>query len=311
MGDPGGVTHYSQLSGRTVFGHSSAKRQQLDDHYFGSIPTRAHNFMVELDAESHKLGIPLSTRHNEVAPRQFECAPMFEEVNLAVDHNQLLMDLMEKVAERHDLKVLLHEKPFAGINGSGKHNNWSMITSTSKNLLAPSARDSDKLQFLTFFINTIKAVHEHNGLLRASIGSAGNDHRLGANEALPAIVFIFIGSQLTQVLNDLESNANAEISNGENVFMKLGINKIPPILLDNTDRNRTSPFAFTGNKFEFRAMGSSANSASTMTVLNTIVADQLVKFKQEVDTEIARGTKKEIALLNILRRYIQEFRDIR
>jgi len=236
---------------------------------------------------------------------------MFEEVNLAVDHNQLLMDLMEKVAERHDLKVLLHEKPFAGINGSGKHNNWSMITSTSKNLLAPSARDSDKLQFLTFFINTIKAVHEHNGLLRASIGSAGNDHRLGANEALPAIVFIFIGSQLTQVLNDLESNANAEISNGENVFMKLGINKIPPILLDNTDRNRTSPFAFTGNKFEFRAMGSSANSASTMTVLNTIVADQLVKFKQEVDTEIARGTKKEIALLNILRRYIQEFRDIR
>lgn len=299
------------LSGRTVFGHSSAKGQQLDDHYFGSIPTRAHNFMVELEAESHKLGIPLRTRHNEVAPRQFECAPMFEEVNLAVDHNQLLMDLMEKVAERHDLKVLLHEKPFAGINGSGKHNNWSLITSTGKNLLAPSSKDSDKLQFLTFFINTIKAVHEHNGLLRASIGSAGNDHRLGANEAPPAIVSIFIGSQLTQVLNDLESNANAEISNGENVFMKLGINKIPPILLDNTDRNRTSPFAFTGNKFEFRAVGSSANSASTMTVLNTIVADQLVKFKQEVDAEIAGGTKKEVAIVNILRRYIQESKDIR
>ena len=299
------------LSGRTLFGHSSAKGQQLDDHYFGSIPTRAHNFMVEMEAESHKLGIPLRTRHNEVAPRQFECAPMFEEVNLAVDHNQLLMDLMEKVAERHDMKVLLHEKPFAGINGSGKHNNWSLITSTGKNLLSPSSKDSDKLQFLTFFINTIKAVHEHNGLLRASIGSAGNDHRLGANEAPPAIVSIFVGSQLTQVLNDLESNAEAEIGDGENVYMKLGIDKIPPILLDNTDRNRTSPFAFTGNKFEFRAVGSSANSASAMTVLNTIVGDQLVKFKKEVDAEISGGSSKEVALVHVLRRYIKESKDIR
>jgi glutamine synthetase len=299
------------LSGRTVFGHSSAKGQQLEDHYFGSIPTRAHNFMVELEVEAHKLGIPIRTRHNEVAPRQFECAPMFEEINLAVDHNQLLMDLMEKVAERHDLKVLLHEKPFAGINGSGKHNNWSLITSTGKNLLSPSSKDQEKLLFLTFFINTIKAVHAHNGLLRASIASAGNDHRLGANEAPPAIVSVFIGTQLSKVLDDLESSATLEVGKDENVYMKLGIDKIPPILLDNTDRNRTSPFAFTGNKFEFRAVGSSANSASAMTVLNTIVADQLVKFKEEVDAQIADGTKNEVALVNVLRRYIKESKDIR
>jgi len=299
------------LSGRTVFGHSSAKGQQLEDHYFGSIPTRVHNFMVDLEVESHKLGIPIRTRHNEVAPRQFECAPMFEEINLAVDHNQLLMDLMEKVAERHDLKVLLHEKPFAGINGSGKHNNWSLVTSTGKNLLSPSFKPEDKLQFLTFFINTIKAVHEHNGLLRASIASAGNDHRLGANEAPPAIVSVFIGSQLTKVLDDMENNASVEHNGDDNMFMQLGIDKIPPILLDNTDRNRTSPFAFTGNKFEFRAVGSSANSASSVTVLNTIMADQLNKFKKEVDALIANGDKKEVAIVNVLRRYIKESKDIR
>ncbi|MFP4090656.1 MAG: glutamine synthetase III [Cyclobacteriaceae bacterium] len=299
------------LSGRTVYGHAAAKGQQLEDHYFGSIPTRAHNFMVELESEAHKLGIPIRTRHNEVAPRQFECAPMFEEVNLAVDHNQLLMDLMEKIAERHDFKVLLHEKPFKGINGSGKHNNWSLITSTGKNLLAPSFKSEDKLQFLTFFINTIKAVHEHNGLLRASIASAGNDHRLGANEAPPAIVSVFVGSQLTKVLDDLESNPDMEIGKGEDVYMKLAIDKIPPILLDNTDRNRTSPFAFTGNKFEFRAVGSSANSASAMTVLNTIVADQLIKFKKEVDEMVSKGENKELALVNVLRRYIKESKNIR
>lgn len=299
------------LSGRTVFGHSPAKGQQLEDHYFGSIPTRVHNFMVELEVEAHKLGIPIRTRHNEVAPRQFECAPMFEEINLAVDHNQLLMDLMEKIAERHELKVLLHEKPFAGINGSGKHNNWSLITSTGKNLLSPSSKNEENLQFLTFFVNTIKAVHEHNGLLRASIASAGNDHRLGANEAPPAIVSVFVGSQLTTVLDELESKATVEAGKGGNVFMQLGIDKIPPILLDNTDRNRTSPFAFTGNKFEFRAVGSSANSASAMTVLNTIVANQLVKFKEEVDGLIAKGEKKEIALVNVLRRYTKESKDIR
>lgn len=299
------------LCGRTVFGHPPAKGQQLEDHYFGSIPTRVHNFMVDLEAEAHKLGIPIRTRHNEVAPRQFECAPMFEEVNLAVDHNQLLMDIIEKVAEKHNMKVLLHEKPFAGINGSGKHNNWSLITSTGKNLLAPGKNSEDNLQFLTFFISTIKAVYEYNGLLRASIASAGNDFRLGANEAPPAIVSAFLGSQLNKVLDDLEENATIEIKNGDNMYMKLGINKIPPILLDNTDRNRTSPFAFTGNKFEFRAVGSSSNSASAMTVLNTIVANQLVEFKKEVDGQIAGGEKKEVAMVNVLRRYITESKNIR
>lgn len=299
------------LSERTVFGHAPAKGQQLEDHYFGSIPTRAHNFMLELEAEAHKLGIPLRTRHNEVAPHQFECAPMFEEANLAVDHNQLLMDIMERIAEKHDLKVLLHEKPFAGVNGSGKHNNWSLVTSTGKNLLSPSSKAKENLQFLTFFINTIKAVYEYNGLLRASIGSASNDFRLGANEAPPAIVSVFLGSQLTKVLNGLEANATIEIEKGDNMYMKLGIDKIPPILLDNTDRNRTSPFAFTGNKFEFRAVGSSANSASSMTVLNTIVGNQLIEFKKEVDGLIAKGKKKELAIVNVLRRYISESKDIR
>ena len=299
-------------AGRTVFGHAPAKGQQLDDHYFGSIPTRVHNFMVDFELEAHKLGIPIRTRHNEVAPKQFECAPMFEEVNLAVDHNQLLMDLMEKVAERHNFKVLLHEKPFANVNGSGKHNNWSLITSTGRNLLGPSSKAKENLQFLTFFVNTIRAVYEHNGLLRASIASDSNDYRLGANEAPPAIVSAFIGSQMTRVLDELEKNANIEVDKGDNMYMKLGINKIPPILLDNTDRNRTSPFAFTGNKFEFRAVGSSANSALPMTVLNAIVAQQLVRFKAEVDKLINEGEeKKELAIINVLRKYITESKDIR
>jgi glutamine synthetase len=299
------------MGGRTVYGHAPAKGQQLEDHYFGSIPTRVHNFMVDFEVEAHKLGIPLRTRHNEVAPRQFECAPQFEEANLAIDHNQLLMDLMERVAERHEFKVLLHEKPFKGVNGSGKHNNWSLITNTGKNLLAPSSKAKENLQFLIFFVNTVKAVYEYNGLMRASIASASNDFRLGANEAPPAIMSVFIGSELSKVLDELEENATIEIEKGDNMYMKLGINKIPPILRDNTDRNRTSPFAFTGNKFEFRAVGSSANSASANIVLNTIVANQLVKFKDEVDGLIAKGSKKELAILGVLRRYIKESRDIR
>jgi glutamine synthetase len=299
------------LAGRTVVGHAPAKGQQLDDHYFGAIPTMVQNYMLDFEQEAHKLGIPLRTRHNEVAPRQFECAPQFEEVNLAVDHNQLLMDLMDRVAERHNLKVLLHEKPFAGVNGSGKHNNWSLITNTGKNLLAPSSKAKENLQFLVFFVNTIKAVYEYNDLLRASIATAGNDFRLGANEAPPAIMSVFIGSQLTEVLDTLEKSGDVKIEKGDNMYMKLGISKIPPILLDNTDRNRTSPFAFTGNKFELRAVGSSANSASPMIVLNAIVAEQLRIFKKEVDELIGKGEKKEIALINVLRQYIKDSKDIR
>lgn len=299
------------LSGRSLFGHSPAKGQQLEDHYFGSIPSRVHTYMIDFETEALKLGIPVRTRHNEVAPSQFECAPNFEEVNLAVDHNALLMDLMVKVAERHHFKVLLHEKPFAGVNGSGKHNNWSLITSTGRNLLAPSTKPKENLQFLTFFVNIVKAVHEHNALLRASIASASNDHRLGANEAPPAIMSVFIGSQLNEVLDELEKKAKVKLDKGDNVYMKLGINKIPAILRDNTDRNRTSPFAFTGNKFELRAVGSSANSASAMTVLNTIVAQQLVEFKRDVDKKLAKGEKKEIAIVNVLRDYIKSSKDIR
>jgi len=298
------------MSGRTVFGHSPAKGQQLEDHYFGSIPPRVLAFMVEFEAEVLKLGIPMRTRHNEVAPSQFECAPSFGEVNLAVDHNQLLMDVMNKVAGRHKLKVLFHEKPFAGINGSGKHNNWALGTNTGKNLLSPGKRPKDNLQFLTFFVNTIAAVHEHADLLRASIASAGNDHRLGANEAPPAIISVFLGSQLNRVLDALEENTDI-IEKGDNMYLKLGIDKIPEILLDNTDRNRTSPFAFTGNKFEFRAVGSSANSALPMTVLNTIVADQLFKFKTIVDAEIEKGVKKEIAIINEIKTLIKKSKSIR
>jgi glutamine synthetase len=299
------------MTGRTLFGHTSAKGQQLEDHYFGSIPRRVHAFMVEFEIEALKLGIPLRTRHNEVAPNQFECAPTFEEANLAVDHNQLLMDLMDKVAQRHNFKVLLHEKPFKGVNGSGKHNNWALSTNTGVNLFAPGRRPKENLQFLTFFITTVKAVHRYADLLRASIASASNDHRLGANEAPPAIMSVFVGSQLSEVLDELEQNSTVSLDKGDNMYMKLGIDKIPEILLDNTDRNRTSPFAFTGNKFEFRAVGSSANSSSAMTVLNTIVADQLVEFKNEVDALIENGKKKEVAIIEVLRKYIIESKAIR
>ncbi|MFC5270198.1 glutamine synthetase III [Adhaeribacter terreus] len=299
------------MTGRTLFGHTSAKGQQLEDHYFGSIPSRVHAFMVEFEVEALKLGIPLRTRHNEVAPNQFECAPTFEDANLAVDHNQLLMDIMDKVAQKHNFKVLLHEKPFKGVNGSGKHNNWALSTDTGVNLFAPGRRPKENLQFLTFFITTVKAVHRYADLLRASIASASNDHRLGANEAPPAIMSVFVGSQLSEVLDELEANSTISLDKGDNMYMKLGIDKIPEILLDNTDRNRTSPFAFTGNKFEFRAVGSSANSSSAMTVLNTIVADQLIDFKKQVDTLIDKGKKKEVAIIDVLRQYIQESKNIR
>ena len=298
------------LTGRTLFGHMSAKGQQLEDHYFGTIPERVYAYMLDFETECLKLGIPLKTRHNEVAPSQFECAPIYEEINLAIDHNQLLMDVMDKVAKRHNFKVLLHEKPYAGVNGSGKHNNWSLITNTGKNLLSPGKTPKNNLMFLAFFVNTIKAVYEHTDLLRASIASVNNDHRLGANEAPPAIISIFLGSQLNEVLDELESSRISKKIKDDNALW-LGIPKIPQILLDNTDRNRTSPFAFTGNKFEFRAVGSSANSSAPMTVLNTIVADQLVKFKTEVDKLIKKGEKKDIALLTVIKKYIKESKAIR
>ena len=300
------------LTGRTLLGHSSAKGQQLDDHYFGSIPTRALNFMRDLEKECMLVGIPVKTRHNEVAPNQFEVAPIYEEANLAVDHNSLLMDIMGRVASRHNFKVLLHEKPFAGINGSGKHNNWSMSTDTGVNLLGPGKTPMSNLQFLTFFVNTIKAVHDYEELLRASIASAGNDHRLGANEAPPAIISIFIGEQLTKVLEELEGVTTGKLSPEEKTDLKLNVvGKIPDVLLDNTDRNRTSPFAFTGNKFEFRAVGSKANCGNPMTVLNTIVAKQLKDFKVEVDALIdKKGLKKDEAVFNVLREYIKASKDI-
>ncbi len=298
------------LTGRALFGHMSAKGQQLEDHYFGTIPERVYAYMVDFETEALKLGIPVKTRHNEVAPSQFECAPIYEEINLAIDHNQLLMDIMEKVARRHNFKVLLHEKPYAGINGSGKHNNWSMITNTGKNLLSPGKTPKNNLMFLTFFVNTVRAVYEYADLLRSSISSVSNDHRLGANEAPPAIISIFLGSQLSEVLDEIETSRISKKIKEDNGLW-LGIPKIPQILLDNTDRNRTSPFAFTGNKFEFRAVGSSANSSAPMTILNTIVADQLTKFKTEVDKQIKKGEKKDIAILTILKRYIKESKSIR
>ncbi|MDX5438499.1 MAG: glutamine synthetase III [Pontibacter sp.] len=300
------------VSGRTLFGHIPAKGQQLEDHYFGSIPSRVHAFMVDFEKSAWKLGIPLRTRHNEVAPNQFECAPTFEDANLAVDHNQLLMDIMDRVAERHNFKVLLHEKPFKGVNGSGKHNNWAMSTNTGTNLLAPGKKPKENLQFLTFFINTIKAVYKYDDLLRASIASASNDHRLGANEAPPAIMSVFIGQQLTEVLDEFERTSKVPIEKGDNMYLKLGIDRIPEVLRDNTDRNRTSPFAFTGNKFEFRAVGSSANCSSSMTVLNTIVANQLQEFRQTVDELIdKKGVKKEVAVIQVLREYVAESKRIR
>lgn len=299
------------MTGRTVFGHAPAKGQQLEDHYFGSIPERVYAFMRDYEEESYKLGIPLRTRHNEVAPSQFECAPIFEEVNLAVDHNTLLMDIMTRVAKRHNLVVLLHEKPFAGINGSGKHNNWSLATNTGVNLLSPGKTPKTNLMFLTFFVNIIKAVHDNADLLRASIASAGNDHRLGANEAPPAIISIFIGKYLTDVLNQIEKRVGTKFDEQDEAILKLDIHKsIPELLLDNTDRNRTSPFAFTGNKFEFRAVGSAANCAQPMTVLNTILADTLSQFKTDVDAIIEGGEKKEVALLQIIQKYIVEGKSV-
>ena len=299
------------IAGRTLLGHQAAKGQQLDDHYFGSIPERVLSYMRDLEHECLLLGIPLKTRHNEVAPHQFEFAPIFEETNLAVDQNALLMDVMRKVADRHSFVVLFHEKPFAGVNGSGKHNNWSLATDTGINLLAPSRTPIKNLQFLTFFICTIKAVCQYETLLRASVASATNDYRLGANEAPPAIVSVFIGEQLTKVLDALEV-ASEELSQEEKTDLKLNVvGKIPDLFLDTTDRNRTSPFAFTGNKFEFRAVGSKANCGRPMMVLNTIVAKQLTDFKKEVDALIAKGMKKEDAIFKVLRSYIKTSKKIR
>lgn len=291
--------------GRTVFGAAPAKGQQLEDHYFGSIPERVYAFMRDFEMESYRLGIPLRTRHNEVAPAQFECAPIFEEANIAVDHNTLLMDVMNRVAKRHRLVVLLHEKPFAGINGSGKHNNWSLATDTGVNLLAPGKTPKTNLMFLTFFVNAIKAVHDYADIMRASIASAQNDHRLGANEAPPAIISVFVGQYLAKVLQEVKNRVSDKFDEQDEAILKLDLHRsIPELMLDNTDRNRTSPFAFTGNKFEFRAVGSSANCANAMTVLNTIVAETLRNFKQEVDSHIEKGEKKEIAIMHVIQKYI-------
>jgi glutamine synthetase len=297
------------MSGRTLFGMPPAKGQQLNDHYFGSTPERVHAFMVDLEQEAMKLGIPLKTRHNEVAPAQFECAPIFEDVNRAVDHNQLLMDLIDRIAKRHKFRALLHEKPFHQINGSGKHCNWSISTTDGDNLLSPGETPEQNFRFLTYFINVIKAVHDHADLLRASIANAGNDHRLGANEAPPAIMSIFIGDQLTKVLEEFEAG---ETQNQRQASAELSINmpRIPELMMDNTDRNRTSPFAFTGNKFELRAGGSSMNLVSPMTALNTMVADQLRQFQQELDQALQEGKEKHKAISDILRRYIKEARHI-
>ncbi|MFT5336033.1 MAG: glutamine synthetase [Sphingobacteriales bacterium] len=300
------------MTGRALFGSAPAKGQQLDDHYFGSIPERVQAFMRDFETHALELGIPVKTRHNEVAPNQFECAPIFEEANLANDHNLLLMDLLEKVATRHHFRVLLHEKPFAGLNGSGKHNNWSLGTNTGVNLLRPGKNPKSNLQFLTFFVNTIKAIHDNADIIRASIAGAGNDHRLGANEAPPAIISVFIGSQLSELLDQIEKNVSAgKMTPEEKTALKLSIGRIPELLLDNTDRNRTSPFAFTGNKFEFRAVGSSANCAQAMIALNTIVAKQLMTFKKDVDNRIEAGEKKDEALIKEIQKLIIESKKIR
>ncbi len=300
------------LTGRTLMGHSSAKDQQLEDHYFGSIPERVAMFMQDLENEAYKLGIPVKTRHNEVAPNQFELAPIFEEVNLANDHNQLIMDLMNRIARHHGFRVLLHEKPFAGINGSGKHNNWSLSTDTGVNLYSPGKNPKSNLQFLTFIVNTIKAVYDNQDLLRASIVSASNSHRLGANEAPPAIISTFLGTEVGGMLDHLEEMVNdRKMTPDEKTALKLNIGRIPEILLDNTDRNRTSPFAFTGNRFEFRAVGSSANCASAMIALNSVVAAQLIEFKKTVDALIEKGVKKDEAIFQVLKRYIIECKPIR
>lgn len=300
------------LTGRTLMGHQSSKDQQLDDHYFGSIPERVGAFMKDFEIEAYKLGIPIKTRHNEVAPNQFECAPIFEEVNLANDHNQLVMDVIKRVARRHNFRALFHEKPFAGINGSGKHNNWSIATNTGINLLSPGKNPKGNLQFLTFLVNVVKAVHDNQDLLRASILTAGNSHRLGANEAPPAILSVFLGSKLTQILDDLvEKVTDRKMTPDEKTELKLGIGKIPEILLDNTDRNRTSPFAFTGNRFEFRAVGSAANCSSAMIALNASLANQLKQFKVDVDHIVDKGIKKDEAIFQVLKKYILESENIR
>jgi len=300
------------LTDRTLMGHDSAKNQQLEDQYFGAIPPRVQAFMRELEYEAWKLGIPIHTRHNEVAPNQFEFAPVFEEANLAVDHNSLIMTVMQNVARRHNFVCLLHEKPFAGINGSGKHNNWSMATDTDVNLLSPGKNPKGNLQFLTFVVNSLMAVNRHADILKASISYAGNSHRLGANEAPPAIISAFLGTQITKMLDQLEEKVSeSKMTPDEKTELKLDVGRIPEILLDNTDRNRTSPFAFTGNRFEFRAVGSSANCAAGMIVLNAAMAEQLVIFKKDVDTIIDKGIKKDEAIFQVLRKYIKESKKIR
>ena len=300
------------MTGRALFGAQPAKGQQLDDHYFGSIPQRISAFMKDFELEAHLLGIPVTTRHNEVAPNQFELAPVYEEANLANDHNLLLMELLEVVAQRHDFRVMLHEKPFGGLNGSGKHNNWSLSTNTGVNLLQPGKNPKSNMRFLTFFVNTLAALHTHADIVRASFAGVGNDHRLGAQEAPPAIISAFIGSQLSQLLDDLEVNIkHGKLTPADKTALKLEIGRIPEALLDNTDRNRTSPFAFTGNKFELRAVGSSANCALPMTVLNTIVADQLEKFKVSVDKRISKGVGKDESILKELQILIKQSKNIR
>ena len=300
------------LTGRTLMGHEASKNQQLEDHYFGAIPTRVAAFMKDLEIQALELGIPVKTRHNEVAPNQFELAPIFEECNLAVDHNMLIMSLMRKVARTHGFRVLLHEKPFKGVNGSGKHNNWSLGTDTGVLLMAPGKTAEENLRFITFIVNTLMAVYRHNGLLKASIMSATNAHRLGANEAPPAIISSFLGTQLSRVLDHLEESTDEELVLLEGKHgMKLDIPQIPELLIDNTDRNRTSPFAFTGNRFEFRAVGSEANCASAMIALNTAVAEQLTEFKAEVDALMDKGETKEAALIQVIRKYIKICKPIR
>ena len=300
------------LTERTLMGHESAKNQQLDDHYFGAIPSRVQEFMKDLEIESYKLGIPVKTRHNEVAPNQFELAPIYEECNLANDHNQLIMSVMKRVARRHNFRILLHEKPFAGVNGSGKHNNWSLGTDSGINLLSPGKNREENLRFITFVVNTMMAVYKHNALLKASIASANNAHRLGAHEAPPAIISIFLGTQISEILDKFENSSIEDaIQVDDKKGLSLGVGQIPELLLDNTDRNRTSPFAFTGNRFEFRAVGSSANCASGLLALNSAVADQLNQFYNCVETLCASGKPKEEAIYEVLKSYIKESKPIR
>lgn len=300
------------LTGRTLMGHASSKDQQLDDHYFSSIPTRVNRYMQDVENEAYKLGIPVKTRHNEVAPNQFEVAPIFEEANLSNDHNQLMMDIMQKIARRHKFRILFHEKPFSGINGSGKHNNWSLSTNTGVNLYSPGKNPKTNLQFLTFVVNTLKAVYDNQDLLRASILNASNAHRLGANEAPPSILSVFLGTEVSKMLDLMEEAVvDRKMTPDEKTALKLNIGRIPEIILDNTDRNRTSPFAFTGNRFEFRAVGSSANNASALIVLNTVVANQLVQFKKSVDGLIDKGVKKDEAIFQVLKELIIDSKPIR